>query len=186
MIKSLQGKSLNAKEVLEIARSKCHEFEYKAPIDINKILNCLGIKLEEVNYWDDDMLGEIEVKNGQPIIRINKANHLYEERERFTMAHELGHLCKHIAPNSTEKFIDTEKTMQRNRYWSIQEYEANNFAAQLLMPKDLIYKEIKEIINEYMEQNKKTTLDNIIEILARKFQVSKSAMRYRLKNLGII
>ena len=104
----IKGKNLRAYELLLLLKKECKDFVYKAPIDLETILKCLNVKLEKIFEWND-ILGEIEVKNEDIIIKINEANHLFEERERFTIAHELGHLCRHIAPTSIEKFVDTEE-----------------------------------------------------------------------------
>jgi len=180
----IKGKNLRAYDLIKILKEECNDFVYKAPIDLEKILKCLDVKLEKIFEWND-ILGEIEVKDEEVVIKINEANHLFEERERFTIAHELGHLCRHIAPASAEKFVDTEETLKRNNLWNIQEYEANNFAAQLLMPDDLIVEEGKKIALKLKEKGN-IDINEFISKMAQKFEVSKQAMRYRLKNLGII
>jgi len=180
----IKGKNLKAKELLEMLQENCKNFEYKTPINLDTILECLKVKLNRVIQYNE-VLGEIEIKDNIPIITINSANHLFPERERFTIAHELGHLCRHIAPKNQKKFVDTENTMKRNGHWSLQEYEANNFAARLLMPADLIEQEGIKIAKE-LEKKGDIDIDEFIERMAQKFEVSKLAMRFRLKNLGIL
>ena len=89
------------------------------------------------------------------------------------MAHELGHhALNHVNPQNP-CFRDDSNTFNSNSsVW--QEREANNFAAQLLMPLDAIKTMlfVKGISN--------------IKQLAEIFQVSKAAMYYRLKNLGYL
>ena len=94
----------------------------------------------------------------------------------------------HIAPNNINtEFKDTEENLTRNNYWNFQEYEANNFAARLLMPKDLIVQYAKKFYEEYKNQFKTLpTKEEFIKMLAEAFNVSKTAMEYRLKNIGII
>jgi len=95
------------------------------------------------------------------------------ERQRFTVAHELGHfMCGHLT-DDTPKFRDGNKEYSIDNY-NIQEYEANNYAAELLMPKE----KISFLINE----KGITTIEELAEILI----VSYTAMRIRLKNLGWI
>ena len=180
----IKGKNLKAYDLFALLKKECKEFKYKAPINLEEILKCLDVKLEKTFNWNE-VLGEIEVKNEQVIIKINEANHLFEERERFTIAHELGHLCRHIAPSNADKFVDTEETMKRNNIWNTKEYEANTFAAQLLMPDDLIVEEGKKIALE-LKAKGDININEFISKMAQKFEVSKLAMRYRLKNLGII
>jgi Zn-dependent peptidase ImmA (M78 family) len=183
MKNKLLGKNIGAYDLLEFLKTNCPKFTYKVPIDVRQIIKCLNIELKEVMQFND-LLGEIEVKNGEPIITINKFNNEYSEREKFTIAHELGHLCQHITPNHKDKFIDTEETIKRSsNQWSFREYEANNFAARLLMPSDLLKEEILKIL-----ENHKESIDqsDLVEMLSNKFKVSKQAMYYRLKNLGLI
>ena len=95
------------------------------------------------------------------------------ERQRFTIAHELGHyVCGHLVGNK-KMFRDGTKSYSRDNY-DIQEYEANNYAAELLMPK---YK-----VDFLIEQEGMT---DVIE-MAQIFKVSPKAMMIRLKNLGWI
>ena len=67
---------------------------------------------------------------------------------------------------------------------SIEEIEANAFAAELLMPTDMILREIQNVsgILDFEEDD----LDNLIKKLASKFKVSQQAMTIRLMNLGVI
>ena len=181
----IKGKTLRASELLELIKGNCKNFIYKAPIDLKSILECLEIKLKKVNNWND-ILGEIEVKNQQTIITINEANHLYPNRERFTIAHEIGHLCRHIAPLAKETtFKDTEKTLKRNNLWDIKEYEANNFADQFLMPDDLIVKEGKKIALNLKEKGDIELNEFIIE-MAQIFDVPTQIMKFRLSSLRVI
>lgn len=93
------------------------------------------------------------------------------ERQRFTIAHELGHYVSGHLVGDTIMFRDGRKSYSRNNY-DLEEYEANNYAAELLMPK---YK-----VDFLIEQ------ENITDVgeLARIFRVSPTAMMIRLKNLG--
>jgi len=64
------------------------------------------------------------------------------ERQRFTVAHEIGHMRLHINDNKGHL------TLRRAKKPSWMEMEANAFAAALLLPKKLCYEIfIKEILN---------------------------------------
>ena len=98
-------------------------------------------------------------------------------RKRFTIAHELGHLALHLTDGDVE-FIDNadsfrtpvgpdaEWTPQRRREW-----EANQFAAALLMPEPLI----RELWSQIRD----------VEGMAKWFQVSRDAMGIRLDTLRL-
>lgn len=88
-------------------------------------------------------------------------------RRRFTVAHELGHLCL----NHGFAFRDPSQNFSRFHY-DINEVEANKFAAELLIPEAAI----KILID------KRGITD--AERLAKIFDVSLNAISYRLKNIG--
>ncbi|MBB1557105.1 MAG: ImmA/IrrE family metallo-endopeptidase [candidate division SR1 bacterium] len=103
-----------------------------------------------------------------------------ENRKRFTLAHEIGHYCLHKDYlQDTGPFIDNDNTLyNRPGYIDLpedvknKEEEANFFAAEILMPGNLV----KEAYNK----------NDSIEKLANFFSVSAEAMFYRLKNLSLI
>ena len=61
------------------------------------------------------------------------------QRRRFTAAHEVGHVCQHIATGRQPAFECTADDIQELNDASRQfEKEANDFASELLMPSDTI------------------------------------------------
>jgi Zn-dependent peptidase ImmA (M78 family) len=143
--------------------------------DVKKFAKKLKIEVMPKEL-DDDVAGLFVRIDGRPIISYNQ-NQRNKPRERFTIAHELGHFFLHSNKNV---FVDKNpKVMFRNNASStgeqLQEKEANHFAAALLMPKKLIKTEIDNIQNNTL---------NPIEYLASKFKVSEQAMTFRLANLG--
>ena len=136
----------------------------KQPIsDLINILENLGIIIIQIKNPDnrfDDFDGLSEIVNSIPVIVL--LDGIKDgARQRFTIAHELGHLVLNI--NNDE--LDEEKL-------------CNRFASALLMPKEAI-------INEFGYSR-----GNIIffELTAFKneFKVSYAAIVYRLKDLNII
>lgn len=140
-------------------------------------------------------------------------------RQRFTIAHEIGHLFLH---GRNEKF-----TVHRKKTNSSLETEVNIFAAALLTPRKLLYKSIIEefiaiekrgeedvkwlliffkkknpnfqglnkLMHSYFFMNHTGRPENILRAnllislvhnIAKKFQVSKEALMWRFKNLGLI
>jgi hypothetical protein len=125
--------------------------------------------------------------NGPARVWINPLENSYIPRRRFTLAHEIGHFCMHRS-DSKMTFIDTKSTMNRSEsYWDSNESEANNFAADLLMPAHLIKSVGRKVISDYKLKNnaEKMPLSIFKDMLAVKFKVSSAAMEYRLKNLDI-
>ena len=183
-------KITNASELL--AYLKEHKnFEARVPVDVDQIATKLGIRVEEdssLEYRDTVIVGEIFFKDEMPVVKINPYQNSYLPRKRFTLAHEIGHYCLH-SMESKQGFTDSVKTMSRTEsYWDTRESEANNFAAQLLMPKELIITESKKCIDSYKRKTGKEKIEPCLftEAMATIFEVSSKAMEYRLKNIGII
>lgn len=160
------------------------------PINVEIVPELLGINVDEgMRYSLDDVstVGQITLVKGQPAtIWINPTENSYAPRRRFTLAHEIAHFCMHRAANQT--FVDTKSTMNRTAsYWNRYESEANNFAADLLMPSELIHRVGRKVIDAYKSANsvEKMPMARFVEEMALKFKVSTPAMEFRLKNLGI-
>jgi len=90
-------------------------------------------------------------------------------RQRFTLAHELGHILLHHAQELIAEEVPT-KTDDKT------EASANTFAANFLMPESLLRSELAGV------QLSKEVFGG----LATKFRVSPAALSWRLLNLGII
>ncbi|MCL2576354.1 MAG: ImmA/IrrE family metallo-endopeptidase [Defluviitaleaceae bacterium] len=88
------------------------------------------------------------------------------KRQRFTMAHELGHFFLH---RNDEPLIISFRSDRSPR-----EYEADEFAAKILMPKEMLTKHYEDMLIKRAF------------VLASKFNVSVPAMKYRLDNLGLV
>ncbi|MBN2571242.1 MAG: ImmA/IrrE family metallo-endopeptidase [Ignavibacteriales bacterium] len=146
------------------------------PIDIKKIVKGLGLVIEE-NSFGESVSGLLVSKNQNNVIGINVGES--PVRQRFTLAHELGHYCLHRT--SKDEFLTISKVDFRNGDSSTgeikKEREANAFAANLLMPAHMVSHEVSQL-----EEN--TTIETAVSLLAKKFNVSEAAMTYRLANLG--
>jgi Zn-dependent peptidase ImmA (M78 family) len=177
----------SAKALLDFAQKHGVDTE-NAPIDIDKIASLLNIEVQvEHSIENHEVIGSIRHDGTTAKIFINLLNNSYAPRLRFTLAHELGHFCLHLRGTSGG-FTDNAKTMNRSEsYWDNKEFEANSFAAQLLMPKNLILKHGNEILNSHKRNNdSQMPSSEFVDSMARKFLVSNPAMEYRLKNLEIL
>ncbi|AWM14743.1 hypothetical protein DI487_13335 [Flavobacterium sediminis] len=148
---------------------------FKAGFSVEKLAKLLRISLKE-EVLDDNVSGFFVMTDTDNIITYNKKDG--ELRQRFTIAHEIGHFLLHSKDQPI--FIDkTPSVMFRDNSSStgedFKEREANAFAASLLMPKKLIEAEIEKAPND---------VDDAIIFLAKKFKVSQQAMTFRLSNLG--
>src|SRR5205807_8592593 len=103
-------------------------------------------------------------------------------RQRFTIAHELGHLLLH----ETRSMIVDTHVYRRDEVSSMgtqkEEREANAFAAELLMPADFVERACDEIAGALPT----ITVNQLVGNLASRFQVSQQAMEIRLGNLQIL
>jgi Zn-dependent peptidase ImmA (M78 family) len=142
-------------------------------IDLEVITKAHDVKLKASDL-DDSISGFFVIKNGIANIVYNRYQSLV--RQRFTIAHELGHYI--LEHNKELSLSKTQLPIYRNEKSSTgedkMEREANLFAATLLMPADFIEFEID---NDFLNQG------NRIGYLAKKFKVSEQAMSYRLAYL---
>jgi uncharacterized protein DUF955 len=107
------------------------------------------------------------------IITINSKITL-ESKIRFIIAHELGHFFLHNKRNKI--FNDNEESLNKwyEENYSSEEKEANEFAAEFLMPASLFKEECK---GKYFGPD-------VIDHLSKRFQVSKTAAILRFIKEG--
>lgn len=103
------------------------------------------------------------------------------KRQRFTIAHELGHYFLHegkpliVDKSIRVSFRDDVSSMATET----EEIQANAFAADLLMPSGWVRDCTRDLVESVRNR------DDLIARLASRFNVSEEAMTYRLINLGI-
>ncbi|RKD92526.1 ImmA/IrrE family metallo-endopeptidase [Mangrovibacterium diazotrophicum] len=147
----------------------------KAPVPIEEVVVSLGLVIDK-GIFGDTISGFLLTKENVNLIAVKSTES--EVRQRFTIAHELGHFLFH-STNKDDIFISN--VLFRNESSSTgeirMEREANSFAAAILMPAKFINDEIQNL-------NNKLTVEEAIKDLADVFKVSEVAMTYRLTNLG--
>lgn len=114
------------------------------------------------------------ITSGVFIIGVNSLHP--PQRQRFTLAHELGHLQLHR--DILEEQVHLDRGSLRRDWLSSQgvdecEMEANAFASELLIPSELLERALAGRRIDIEEEDE-------VGALARKFRVSPAAMRYRL------
>lgn len=159
------------------------------PIDVDEMARLLRVEVRYDHSLENfDIIGQIIFEGDIPVVSINPVQNSYEPRRRFTLAHELGHFCLH-RDKVSQGFKDNRRTMSRTHsYWDILESEANNFAAQILMPANLVVDMSEYILNASQIHGEGGYMypGDLARRLASAFVVSNSAMEYRLLNLGVI
>lgn len=174
---------MTLKQIEERAMSLLEDLSFNyAPVPIKKIIKRLdvGLKPDELG---DEISGLLVIESNRAVIGYNSQESIV--RQRFTMAHEIGHFLLHCDKNSKNQlFIDN--IMYRRSFSSEserrREMQANAFAAAILMPQNLI----ESNFNELIESTRNFTDEDIIEELASMFKVSNIAMTYRLMNLNLL
>lgn len=176
--------SIRRKYIRELVETIILRLDIKhAPVNVDNVAKSYQISVIE-KPTDDNLSGFILRKpNKSVIIGVNSNHHL--NRKRFTIAHELGHYLLHkgdtIHLDNENRAIEINfRGLEASNKVNDQEKEANLFAAELLMPKSLLDKDLKHIgqidlLNE----------DIILE-LAKKYKVSIAALTFRLYNLNYI
>src|SRR3989344_2445995 len=102
------------------------------PLDIETLVKRYGIKVVR-EEMDIDLSGYIEKRQNYWVIGINK--YQTSRRQRFTLAHEFAHFLFDKAAIEAGRL--TDQIMLRSEEVNPKEQRANEFAAKLLMPKQI-------------------------------------------------
>jgi Zn-dependent peptidase ImmA (M78 family) len=151
----------------------------EAPVDVERIATNLGVVVSRTPA-DDDISGFLfRQPDGSAIIGVNALHH--SNRQRFTIAHEIGHFELH---KFDQVHVDRSIIKLRSKVSSTgedsEEIEANRFAAELLMPEEFLLKDLEE--STVIDLNDERRMQQ----LAKKYQVSVQAMTNRLVSLGYL
>lgn len=136
--------------------------KYDEPVKkIIQLIESSGIVVYELNSDIDSFDGVSLITNmGMPLIVINE--NMPNDRKRFTLAHELGHILMHLSPD----FIVSS--------YKDKEIEANSFAAEFLMPSDAIANSLCDLKISYLSD------------LKRYWHTSMASIIVKAKSLGYI
>ncbi len=143
----------SARQLLKIAGIK------KPPVRINELISIL--KQEHgllVKSWllEGHVSGFLIKENGLTAIAYNETHHVH--RQRFTVAHEIGHLV-----------LGHKNTVRHSDISEAEEKEAQIFATELLMPLDFLKADLKN-----------GSFD--INFFTERYWVSKQAMSWRVQD----
>jgi Zn-dependent peptidase ImmA (M78 family) len=144
------------------------------PIPVERIAKAMGVKVEYAPL-EPELSGLALIRDGQPIVGINA--HHAATRQRFTLAHELAHVCLHRAKLEQAVHVD-RGSLRRDALASAgvdrTEIEANAFAAELLMPQSFLAQVLGEDGIDLED-------DDAVATAAKRFRVSPAALRFRLE-----
>ena len=144
------------------------QFLGSAPVDLKGMAEALGLEVEHLGLFDEpEVAGKIERDRSGYRITINALDPA--RRQRFTLAHEIGHYILH-----RDLIGDgiTDSGLYRSRLSSTIERQANRYAANLLMPADLVRAAWQAGRGDPFE-------------LSEEFNVSEAAAQIRLTELGL-
>ncbi len=156
------------------------KYKGQLPVPVISIAKDLGLEIYETKDFEEWQSGSIKKENGSYVIYLNSTQSV--SRKRFTIAHEIAHFLKHQryledkgeivegTKQPVEKPIlnrnSKTKTVDSQRYLEV---EANQLAAEILMPEDEFRKVWKE--------------SNDVEDLSVRFGVSPAAITIRANQL---
>lgn len=142
------------------------------PVDVDDIARRLGIIVRYSPLEGGYSGTAIRRANGEAIIGVNSTHP--EKRQRFSVAHELGHVLLHrdAAFHLDDRAIIGFRSEESSLGKDPREVEANQFAAELLMPEAFIRRDLHRLNDQ--------PIDDVIEELASSYGVSVQAMTIRI------
>lgn len=175
------------------------------PVDLIRICEELSIDLTISEGSGDtveesELLGRADFATRKIVIYA----HGNRKRERFTLAHEIGHF--HL---NHDQFLRSETTIKQDllvdehetkgNLINRMEYQANMFASHLLLPKFSLVKKVQQLRAELdirdrghgyiFVDNQPQNLSNyylLLEAVSEHFNTSSQVIEIRLKSLGCI
>lgn len=150
-------------KVEEIAKQKLNIIVVRRPYKAENKLAAMLIR-------DED--------SGKVIIALNGDHN--KEKQRFSIAHEIGHFLLHPAE---KLFVDREFSVEYRDSRAaigkhIKEIEANRFAANFLVPKRFLVEDLRNYLTE-----EKIDKIKISRELSRKYEVSTYTINIRINSL---
>jgi Zn-dependent peptidase ImmA (M78 family) len=161
------------------------QIEEPSEIDIERmaIFNDADVRYAALHGMDGCL-----VRRGNSAVITVRNSLPYERQKRFVIGHELGHFFLH--PNTRQiETVDKEQAANWSERQETEEYEANLFAAELLLPKQLISERISgknpsfELIKGLAEEFRMTltaTAVQFVRTTAEECVLVSSANRQRL------
>lgn len=195
---------IDKKEIWTVAEqfrgSYCKENEL--PIDIEKLIEKeLGLNIEPkhglLSKYDIDAYLRFDL-TGVVVDYVRYMDERFANRLRFSLAHELGHFFLH--QDTYKKFgitdLDEWKSFMNQlseRQYSFFEFQANEFAGRVLVPKEALRIELEKCLallkdnglGDLLVQDPAMTLNHISTTLCKAFGVSHYVVEKRIEREGL-
>lgn len=152
-----------------VAEKVLIQVEWKEPpVSPREVARKLQLPVFE---WDfpDEISGVFVATEKGACIGVNRSHP--NVRQNFTIGHELGHWLYDSSKTQID-FSQAEVVASSDEESALEERKANQFAADLLMPRKWIKKDFEELQD--------------LAVLANRYQVSEQALWYRLITLKLI
>jgi Zn-dependent peptidase ImmA (M78 family) len=156
-------------ELIKRARIK------EPPVSVEAIAKLLGARIEKADF-KNEVSGVLARREKNVVIGVDKGQAI--TRQRFTIAHEIGHLILHDFEevHVDRRFVVRLRSQISSEAIDVDEIEANAFAAGLLMPEEFIRNDVRRLQIDFEDASQ-------VEALAKRYGVSSQAMTFRLLNL---
>jgi Zn-dependent peptidase ImmA (M78 family) len=146
------------------------------PVDPERVATSLGATVVR-QPGPVELSGMLLRRDGTVAIGLN--SELAPARQRFALAHLVGHLHLH---RGRPLILDTAARYSHPNLPSMptdrEEAEANRFAGALLAP--------EAVVRRMAQEAHFRTAAQLVDLLAPRFELTRAAMAYRLMSLGVI
>jgi len=163
---------LGKDSIYRLAESIRQQLAYTPGDDLDDLIEQLGGRIEYQDFWEleSSATGSIRIRSPNDFT-IYLPSYTGVERDRFTIAHELGHFVLHyLYPRQSG---NDPGPVQAQRYGSGRvEWEANWFAAAFLMPEQDFRTSFTKNAGDFLS-------------VAEQFFVSSRAAQIRAKSLKL-
>lgn len=157
----------------------------KPPVPVEEIVRAYGLTIR-FEPTAGEISGALYVEGPRAVIGVNALHHA--NRQRFTIAHELGHYLLHAPAPSPERLFAKVDRHVLSAVWNrdakssaatdLEEIQANQFAAELLVPLEMLRRDVQS--SRYNLED-----DDDLRKLANRYRVSLQVLNYRLGELGM-
>ena len=144
------------------------------PVPVEDIARKCNIRISRAP--SKEFSGLLVRKRGESLIGVNSKEP--GARQRFTIAHELGHLFLHHTQNAFVDYLE-HRQPSRTPLRDVKEKEADRYAAAVLMPRSRLEKDFQKTARGGFSPKH-------LKVLAKKYGVSEQAMNFRLINLKLM
>jgi Zn-dependent peptidase ImmA (M78 family) len=144
------------------------------PVPVDLVARHLGAHVK-FSPFEGELAGMLVRSAAQIVIGVNSLHH--PNRQRFTIAHECGHLVFHKGEFHIDKNFRVNRRDERSRLAvDPEEIDANRFAAELLMPYSMMQADLAEHAIDPEDEAE-------VQRLAKRYRVSVQAMTHRIAYL---